>query len=291
MGNPIYPFYQDYMHKMEDAPRGQPRLLIDKVTVQASKLHHHSFGELSLFVGGSGFESIDGVRQPVRAGTASLVMPFHMHVIEVEQPLHKYRCCFDLQLLFGMGDDDDLSGLLYGVGTIFPSFVDFSAAPFRQMRHIFDQLLEEFTGPSTLGRRHLLRAKLTEALLLFLRTADAGNRHAELAESGGILWAVLHYIHTNYKRNLTLEELCRCFHLTAPYLSRLFKAHTGKGFAEYLQRLRVENAATLLLHTKLPVTEICYEAGFESLNTFGRVFRKLKGVSPREYRNALEKPL
>ncbi|MDF2713473.1 MAG: AraC family transcriptional regulator, partial [Paenibacillus sp.] len=115
----VYPFHQDYMHNLRNAPHGQPRFLIRVGQIKASRLHHHEFGELSMFVEGDGFESINGVRHRIRPGTVSFVLPSHMHMIDSNpaQPLSKYCCCFDMQLLFGSGDDDDLSRLLYSVGT------------------------------------------------------------------------------------------------------------------------------------------------------------------------------
>ncbi|MDF2714377.1 MAG: transcriptional regulator, AraC family, partial [Paenibacillus sp.] len=275
-----YPFHQDFMHNVKNTPKGQPRFAMALTSIRTYRLHYHEFGELALFIDGTGFQSINGVRHRVQAGTVSLVLPSQMHVIDSdpEHPVRKYGCCFDMQLVFGSGDDNDLSHLLYGVGVHTPSFVDLNQAQTEQMKDIMEQLLNESVQTDKVGRRHMIRAKLIEALLIFLRSGMEQARD-EGSELSGSLWKIMHYIHTHHQSNLTLEELCSTFNLTASHVSRLLKKHTGQGFMENLHRLRVESAATMLLHTTLPIIDIAYNTGFESLNTFGRVFRKMKGMS------------
>lgn len=286
MGKMTGPFFQDVMSATKDTRQGQPRFYVGMSTVRSSRLHYHEFGELSLFVEGNGSELINGVRHRIQPGTVSLVLPSHMHVIDSdpEYPLRKYSVCFDMRLVFGLGDDDDFSSLLYGVGTEYPSFVDLDEMQMEQMKGIMEQLINEYVQLDPPGWRHMVRAKLTEALLLFVRNGNRGTQEEDVEDTSGQLWPILHYIHTHHEHHLTLDDLCQVFDLTASHISRLLKKHTGQGFVEYLHRLRIESAVALLRHTQLPITDIAYESGFESLNTFGRVFRKMKGMSPRQYR-------
>jgi transcriptional regulator GlxA family with amidase domain len=152
------------------------------------------------------------------------------------------------------------------------------------MKSILSRLLEEFHHPGSLGQRHFIRAMLTEALLLFVRKGNEKKQEEDRAATSGSLWAILHFMHTHCEQHLTMEELCRNFGMTAAQLRQSLKKQTGQNFLEYLHRLRVERAATLLRYSQLPITDIAYEVGFESLNTFGRVFRKLKGMSARDFR-------
>ena len=62
---------------------------------------------------------------------------------------------------------------------------------------------------------------------------------------------------------------------------------TGINFTEYVSRLRTEKAKNLLLNPNLRVSEIAYEVGFQSLTHFNRVFKKVVGESPTEYRGHL----
>ena len=69
----------------------------------------------------------------------------------------------------------------------------------------------------------------------------------------------------------------------------MFKKATGLTFTDYLGRVRVEKAKNLLLNPHLRVSEIAYTVGFQSLTHFNRVFRKLTGESPTDFREKLKK--
>ncbi|OYP47874.1 hypothetical protein CG709_03195 [Lachnotalea glycerini] len=76
--------------------------------------------------------------------------------------------------------------------------------------------------------------------------------------------------------------------MSATYFSRKFKNVTGFGFKEYLCKIRLTEASKLLLETNQSITEVAFSCGFSDSNYFGDVFRKLKGVSPLQYRKTRE---
>jgi AraC-like DNA-binding protein len=69
----------------------------------------------------------------------------------------------------------------------------------------------------------------------------------------------------------------------------MFKKATGINFTDYLSRVRIEKAKNLLLNPNLRVSEIAYEVGFQSLTHFNRVFKRVVGQSPTEYREQMPK--
>ncbi len=96
------------------------------------------------------------------------------------------------------------------------------------------------------------------------------------------------YIAENYNKNITLSDTAQYVNMSSTYFSKKFKEVTGFGFKEYLLNLRIKKACKLLLETKLSVTEIAYESGFNDSNYFGDVFKKNKGISPMQYRKNRE---
>jgi AraC-like DNA-binding protein len=68
------------------------------------------------------------------------------------------------------------------------------------------------------------------------------------------------------------------------YFCKIFKKATGINFTDYLARMRTERAKNLLLNRNLRVSEIAFEAGFQSLTHFNRVFKRILGQSPTDYR-------
>lgn len=71
------------------------------------------------------------------------------------------------------------------------------------------------------------------------------------------------------------------------YFCKLFKKETGLNFTEYLSRVRIEKAKNLLLNPNLRISEVAFDVGFQSLTHFNRIFRRIAGESPTQYREKL----
>jgi AraC-like DNA-binding protein/ligand-binding sensor protein len=89
---------------------------------------------------------------------------------------------------------------------------------------------------------------------------------------------------------LSLTEIAQAVNMSAFYFCKTFKRATGMTFTEYLARVRVEKVKNLLLNPHKRVSEAAYEAGFQSLSQFNRVFRRIAGQSPSAYREHLHGP-
>jgi AraC-like DNA-binding protein len=87
-----------------------------------------------------------------------------------------------------------------------------------------------------------------------------------------------------FAQPLDVPALARIAHVSPAHFSRQFHATFGETPHRYLQRRRVERAMELLRETERPVTEICFDVGFNSLGTFSRTFRGIVGESPSAYR-------
>lgn len=92
------------------------------------------------------------------------------------------------------------------------------------------------------------------------------------------------FINANHTENLSLTAVAQAAHMSTFYFCKQFKKATGLSFTEYLSRLRIEKAKAQLLKPNLRVSEVAYEVGFQSLTHFNRVFKKLNGESPTNYR-------
>lgn len=92
------------------------------------------------------------------------------------------------------------------------------------------------------------------------------------------------YIAEHFSENLTLGGVAEYLGISGGYLSTLFMQELGCGFVEYLQDIRIERACNYLEQNYLKTYEIAYKVGFRDEKYFSKVFKKIKGMSPKEYR-------
>lgn len=99
------------------------------------------------------------------------------------------------------------------------------------------------------------------------------------------------FIRDHHTEDLSLGRVAAAVHTSLFHLCKLFRRVTGVTFTEFVSRIRVDKARNLLLNPNLRVGEIAYEVGFQSLTHFNRVFKKVMGESPTNYRRRLPRML
>lgn len=95
---------------------------------------------------------------------------------------------------------------------------------------------------------------------------------------------ILEYINEHYDKSLDLSDISKAFNFNYYYLSFYFNNHCKEGFSEYLNRIRVEKACELLQENKFYVSEISSMVGYADHSYFCRVFKKIVGHTPSNYR-------
>ena len=94
------------------------------------------------------------------------------------------------------------------------------------------------------------------------------------------------YIECNFCDKVSLEDISNYVGMSRTYFCNFFKVHYGEGFADYLNRLRVEKATVLLANTDRTLEQIAGECGFKTVQYFTRSFAKVKQVTPGAFRKA-----
>lgn len=96
------------------------------------------------------------------------------------------------------------------------------------------------------------------------------------------------YIRRNYRRKVTIDDIAQAVFLSPCYLSRIFKQNLDCTLMEYLAQVRVEKAKTMLRNPRFNVMQAAEESGFDDPGYFTRVFKKVEGITPSQYKqNAL----
>ena len=116
-----------------------------------------------------------------------------------------------------------------------------------------------------------------DSTLLFYWEMQHG--HAEETRSEGHIELAIEYISQHYAEPISLETVAQVVGLNKSYLSRLFKIRTGDTLVNYINQCRIRKAAELLKSY-----EIAEMVGYNNVEYFNQVFKKVMGVSPREYR-------
>lgn len=110
-----------------------------------------------------------------------------------------------------------------------------------------------------------------------------GMYHQKQIRSAGFL-EILHYVNSNYAKNLSLQLLASEFYLNRNYISQLFIKHVGQSFTDYVAELRIRHACELLKNSNSPIHRIGERVGYPDAYYFSKIFKKVTKKTPREYR-------
>jgi AraC-like DNA-binding protein len=114
----------------------------------------------------------------------------------------------------------------------------------------------------------------TAGFLQRFHTAGAQNKIADTTN----------YILEHLDQKLTVDHMAKYTHMVPQSFCRWFKKHAGHSFTSFLNQSRVQQACQLLINTDDNIQAIAFDCGFESISHFNRTFKKIKGVSPSNYR-------
>ncbi|MEM6317824.1 MAG: AraC family transcriptional regulator [Bacteroidota bacterium] len=99
---------------------------------------------------------------------------------------------------------------------------------------------------------------------------------------------IYQHVEHHFTQEISLDEMARKVNMTIPAFCRYFKKLTGKTFTHFVNEFRISHACKLLAEGDLPISEICYESGFNNFSHFNKQFRLVTGNSPSKYRKALK---
>jgi AraC-like DNA-binding protein len=167
-------------------------------------------------------------------------------------------------------------------------FNDREDESYRRIQKIFTDILDEYRQEK-IGYQMAIRAKLLEAETVYFRCIDISNLNLLFApqkqKNIQRLERVFEYIHKNFNNGeLSVEQAAEAAALSVSHFIVFFRQQSGEYFHDYLTRLRLSHAKQQLLSSDLPVIDIAYNCGFNSLPTFNRLFKTHIGLTPSIFR-------
>jgi two-component system response regulator YesN len=105
-------------------------------------------------------------------------------------------------------------------------------------------------------------------------------------ELNGLISKAIEYINGNYHKNISLDDVAKEINMSYHYFSKFFKDSIGKNFVDYLTELRIDKAKEFLKDTTISIKEVCYKIGYSDPNYFSKIFKKVTGMTPTEFRTS-----
>lgn len=141
-------------------------------------------------------------------------------------------------------------------------------------------IVEEFKAKDY-GYLEFVRCAFVELLILTMRKI---GKKEDIPDRSPEVTHMLSCIDAHFRDKLELSQFANQLGYSVPYLSKKFSQETGTGFMEYLQGVRLDQACRLLETTKLPISRIAAEVGYENIKHFNQLFKRKLSLTPREFR-------
>lgn len=227
--------------------------------------HFHKNLELIYVLSGEVEMTLGTKKLPLTAGTFALVLPNQLHAYQTRSRSRAWVGVFSADFV------GEFVRLIQGQYAPDPRF--------RCPDHIqsYLQLLLTEEPPALLTMKSLLYAVCGE----FLRQVPLTDADREQ----DLVWQVHRYVAEHFREEVTFSQLAETLGYEYHYLSRQFRRHFGMHFRQFLNTYRLDYARERLLYGEDSITQVAFDAGFQTVRTFNRAFLHHTGMTPSQFRS------
>ncbi|XID90141.1 AraC family transcriptional regulator [Paenibacillaceae bacterium WGS1546] len=251
--------------------------------------HWHEHLEFLYFVSGSAIIECGSNPIAFREGDLCVVNSNELHYgVCQSDDLSYYAMILDISLLHSHSVDAVETKFITPITRnriLFRNRIANDGEIRRHMEAIIGEMQRKELGYELSVKSHLY-ALLTLLMRKYVATLSALDEYRLRLKELERLKPVFAYVEEHYRDKLTVEKLADVAGLSRYHFSRLFKQITDKSLIEYVNLIRVNKSEALLRNKGLTVSEIALATGFNDIYYFSRTFKKLKSMSPKEWRNA-----
>lgn len=270
---------------------------IDKADSRYSGvMHKHDFIEIVYVISGSARHAIGEMLYEVKKGDLIIVNYGVPHAFtpidDGEEQFSTYDLLFTTELfeITGIGKYD-FSSLansylfytLFSDSAIGENSLNLIRSETKDFAGLFSKIYEEYTNRKS-GFMNMLRAYLIELITLIFREIDKKTRRDITREQREVVSKAIDYMKHNYNTKINLDNIVSDIFLSKNYFRQLFKSTTGMSVTDFIQSTRIEEACRLLLTTDRTVFDIAGDCGFTDMKFFYKIFKKITGKTPGDYR-------
>lgn len=247
--------------------------------------HFHSAVEVVLPLEGEVSVCAADTAYRVQEGEVLIIPAGCIHDLHMGEGSQRELVLYEMNGVFTLKEFSALRQMMTN-----PIYLDGGHACRARVREIFLELIRVHRSGTMLRNMHnyalLLEIYATLGENYLKTSATAAERNSLQRQLSGedAFNRALDHLNKNYMDDMTLDTLAAYAGFSRYTLSRMFRQHTGMTFTQYLSKRRVDMAMELLASTKMPVTQVALQCGFNSIATFNRVFREVKGCTPTQYR-------
>lgn len=269
-------------------------IFINKCFMKETVLHAHSYIEIAFVTAGNGIHKIGNEDYLCKKGEVYIInhdIP-HQFIAESDNEFEIYNCIFKPQFFqYSLIDSKQfysvthtfLLKLLDGEASFKTPKIALEQKDFLRAQTLYDDMLYEFNTKEE-GYTEVFRADLIKLIILILRTMKKDTAGNNVYKKNDLLEKVIHYIHDNFYKDITIEELSMMAFLSQSHFCRLFKEYSGMTVTEFTQRIRIKEACRLLYKTNKKIADIAAEVGYIDIKYFNSLFKKLTGLTPTDYK-------
>ncbi len=249
--------------------------------------HFHNDYELLYVVDGEADLTVDKKKYRLKKGSLVFLSRYEEHLVDNKTSGYKcYFVLFNNEKIDEIVGDQILTSIFKNRTESFSHVLDMSADE-NEMVELFEKIYAEYRA-NVLYSSMLLSLYLKQCLILVRRRhPDAFQEiRTKMDEEIG---KIQEYIDINCGEEIKITEIAKSFYVSPQYLSKAFKRRTGYSPKQYLLKIRISKAKSMLINSGMSNQEIAYRVGFGDENNFIRIFKKYENVSPKKYRsNSME---
>lgn len=260
--------------------------------------HYHETIELFVLTEGERYYFVDRYVYHMKEKMAVLIPPGQIHktsIIEGKPEHKRFLLQFSKELFEGM--IRSVLGITYeDLSHKYGGLITFSEQGWQRLMSKYDELKAEASkDPDDIDySAPMIKCLAFELLIIYIQEMDMEQKRNNTAYSNesyrvtsgvyNTIQNVTEYINENYAEDITLEMLSDRFFVSRAGLTRAFRNITGITIVQYLTIVRIRMACQYLKTTNDSITTISSQCGFGNVTYFEKVFRRLRGMTPRQYR-------
>ncbi len=250
--------------------------------------HAHTFFELIYIVSGTGVQSINELQMPYREGDLFLVPPNDNHLFTIHTTTQFFFIRFNTAYIQNTRKDDELLQHLEIVlqnSRNEPESILNNEPDRLFVGSLMERIIREHLA-NQLYSKELIKQLVNTLLVIVARNSAATVATKAPEGDEQKILEVLQYIQSNiyYPDRLRVDAIAKALSISAHYLSRYFKKHTGETLQEYILSYKFTLIGNRLRNSNLRMKEIADEFGFTDKSHMSRAFKKYKGVNPSDFK-------